>query len=165
MSNYQEINQQQTLLQIDSTPYSLAVQQAQAELEQAVQAVGVNAAEVQIAQSNLVKAQVELSNTQLQTERIVELHSRGLVPQSSVDDIRTELDQAQQILGAQRAALMKSEEKLGQTGQDNPTIKQALSKLELAKLELAWTKIAAPSRGMVVDLSVTEGTYAKKGKP
>lgn len=164
VNNYEAIDKDETILQIDPTPYSLAVQQAQAELEQSVQAVGVNAAEVEIAQSELVKAQVAFENTRLQANRIVELKSRGLVSQSRVDDIRANLDQAQQNLTAKQAALIKSEEKLGHKGKDNPAVKQALSKLELAKLELAWSRIQAPSRGMVVDLKVGQGTYAKKGQ-
>ena len=165
VSNYEAIEQGDTLLQIDPTPYTLEVQSAQAELEQAVQAVGVNAAEVEIAQSNLVKAQVAYDNMKLQANRIIELRGRGLVSQSRVDDIRSDLDQAKQNLESSQAALVKSEEKLGNQGKDNPAIKEALSKLELAKLDLAWSTISAPSRGMVVDLKVAQGTYAKASTP
>lgn len=165
VSNYEALEQGDTILQIDPTPYTLEVQSAQAELEQAVQAVGVNAAEVQIAQSNVVKAQVAYDNMKLQANRIIELKSRGLVSQSRVDDIRTSLDQAKQNLESSQAALTKSEEELGNQGQDNPAVKEALSKLELAKLDLAWSTITAPSRGMAIDLKVAQGTYAKASTP
>lgn len=165
VTNYESVEQGDTLLQIDPTPYTLEVQSAQAELEQAVQAVGVNAAEVQIAQSNVIKAQVEFDNMRLQANRIIELKSRGLVSQSRVDDIRSSLDQAKQSLEASQASLTKSKEKLGNKGLDNPAVKAALSKLELAKLNLAWSTITAPSRGMAVDLKVAQGTHARASNP
>ena len=112
----------------------------------------------------MIKAQVAFDNTRLQANRIFDLRQRNLVSQSAVDDIKSELEQDESSLNSARAELLKSQKTLGEAGDNNPIVKKALFELERAQLDLAWTNIEAPSRGVVVDLKVGHGTYAKKGQ-
>ena len=165
IDNYSLVLNGSTIFQIDPAPYEIAVRSAQAEFEQAFQDLGINAAEVAISQSNLVKTQVSYDNIKVQFERVKNLKAKGLVSQSILDDKRSELNQAKQLLDAANSALTKSKEELGSNGAENPKVKEALAKLEIAKLNLEWTSIKAPSNGTVVDLKVSEGTYAKASNP
>lgn len=163
--NYDSIPKGSTIFQIDTAPYEIALQTAQAELETALQAQSVNAAEIAIAQSNVVQAQASYSNTKLQLQRLVELNNSGLSTQSEVDDKRSELEQSKQRLESAKSLLIKSNRAFGSNGADNPSIKLALAKLERAKLELEWTNVKAPSNGALVDLRVSEGNFAKANEP
>lgn len=164
IGNYQPVAAGETLLKIDPEPYQIEVETKEAELELALRELGINSAEVQIAQAKMIKAQVAFDNTRLQANRIFDLRQRNLVSQSAVDDIKSELEQDESSLNSARAELLKSQKTLGEAGDNNPIVKKALFELERARLDLAWTNIEAPSRGVVVDLKVGHGTYAKKGQ-
>lgn len=165
VENYSSIIGGSTIFQIDPSPYEIELQAAQAEFEQTVQELEINAAEVAIAKSNVIKSEIAFNNTQIQFKRVRNLRSSGLVSQSALDDKKSELNQAQKLLDAAKSNLEKSKKKLGSNGLDNPKIKEALAKLERAKLNLEWTNIKAPSNGTVVDLKVMKGTYAKATQP
>lgn len=165
VSNYDEISKGATIFQIDPLPYEIAVRSAEAELEQTIQDLGVNAASVAIAQSNAVKARVSYKNIGVQFERVQELRAKGLVSQASVDDKRSELSQSKQLLDVANSTLKRSKEELGINGLENPKVKGALAALEIAKLNLEWTTLIAPSKGTIVDLKVSEGTFAKATEP
>ncbi|MGB0899672.1 MAG: HlyD family secretion protein [Psychrobium sp.] len=165
VQNDQPVVSGDVLLQIESSPYELEIKTAQAQLESELQNLDVDAAQVDIAQSQVVKAQVVTDNLKLQLTRNTELRRKGLVAQSVVDDKQAQFNQAQQSLDAAKATLTKSREALGKHSEENPRIKQALANLALAKLHREWSLIKAPSNGRVIDLKITAGTYAKAKTP
>lgn len=165
VQNDQPVVSGDVLLQIESSPYELEIKTAQAQLESELQNLDVDAAQVDIAQSQVVKAQVVADNLKLQLTRNTELRRKGLVAQSVVDDKQAQFNQAQQSLDAAKATLTKSREALGKHSEENPRIKQALANLALAKLHREWSLIKAPGNGRVIDLKITAGTYAKAKTP
>lgn len=65
---------------------------------------------------------------------------------------------------AAKADLEKAQRQLGAEGADNAQIQQAIAQLGKAQLDLEWTELRAPYRGMVVDPTIGVGTFARAGE-
>lgn len=153
------------LLQLERDEYQLAVEKAQAELEQAGQAIGAATASVAGAETALADANAELSFAKRQAARVFELEKKGVISQVDGDKVRTKLQQAKLTVANASARLEKEKQNLGSAGSDNPRIRQALSALQAAQLDLNNTTIRAPSKGGVTNVTTDIGYYATVGKP
>ena len=151
------------LLRIDPRSFSLEVEQARANLQTATQDVGASSAQVESAQASLQEAQVNLQTTRLQSKRVFELERKGIVPESQGDSMRGEVMAATSRLAEAEADLERARQQLGEAGADNARIRAAVAALGTAQLNLEWTELYAPARGTVVDLTITEGTFASAG--
>jgi len=164
VSNGQVIEAGQELAVIDPEPYQIEVDKARAELETATSQVGAGSAEVVLAQSAVARAQTELDNVRLQSERVFALEKKGLVAVARGDDARSAIIAAESQLAGAKADLVRAEEDLGAEGAENPRVKAAVAALAEAELDLARTRLLAPTRGVVVDLNIDQGSYATTGK-
>ena len=152
------------LAQIDPRPYEIRKARAEADLEQATQNVGAESADVASAQARLSRAETDLETEKLQSARVFDLEAKGLVAVAKGDESRRRLSEAEANVERARADLESEKAKLGDTGQDNPRIRAALSDLADAELKLGWTTLRAPARGIVSDLDIAAGSYATAGK-
>lgn len=164
VENGQIVEAGDVLLRIDPRPYQIAKQRAEAQLASATQSVGASSAQVSGAQARVTRAQSNLETTRLQAERVFALEKKGLVAVAKADDARGDLTEAQAELENAQADLARAKEQLGSEGTDNPQIQQALAALAEAELDLEWTQLTAPARGVVSNLSIAPGTYAKAGQ-
>ncbi|MGI9484070.1 MAG: HlyD family secretion protein [Hyphomicrobiales bacterium] len=151
------------LFQIDKKPYQLAIDDAKAALDLAAQDVGASSASVETAQARLAKAQTELSNVEVQAARIFQLEKQKLVPIAQADDARAKLAATKAQVDEAQAELEKAKEQLGSDDEKNPRIRAAVADLGNAELNFQRSTIYAPSLGVVTDLKVDMGSYAKKG--
>ena len=154
----------QPLFQIQPVRYELARQAAQAALNQAGQDVGAKTAGVKSAQAKVSKARVQLDNTRAQVQRILVLEKRGTVAKARGDQARAKLASAEANLETAQAELDKARQQSGKKGRDNPNVQAALAALEQAEIDLARTMIRAPTDGLVTDLRVNTGYFAKAGE-
>ncbi|MBE1283968.1 MAG: biotin/lipoyl-binding protein [Rhodobacteraceae bacterium] len=164
VENGQVVNTGDVLLRIDQRQYQIAKTKAEAQLAAATQSVGASSAQVSGAQARVARAESNLETTKLQTERVFALEKKGLVPIATADDARGKLASAQAELENAIADLERAKEQLGSEGTDNPQIQQALAALAEAELNLEWTELVAPARGVISNLSIAPGTYAKAGQ-
>ncbi len=164
VSNGSFVQTGDVLAVVDPEPYKIAVAKARADLKTATSDVGASSAEVELAQSGVARAQINLDNVKIQTERVFELEEKGLVPIARGDDARSQLAAAESELEGAKADLVRAQETLGATGEDNPRIEAAVATLANAELNLARTQLIAPSPGSIVDLVVDEGSFANPGK-
>lgn len=165
VANGQVVQAGDVVARIDARPFEIALSQRQAELETATQAVGVSSAEVERAQAQVIRAQTDLDNIQVQVQRILELERKGIVPVARADDARARLSDAKASYDLAQADLDRAQENLGPQGQENPRIRAALAGLARAELDIDYTVLRAPAFGGVVDLSISEGVQAVAGKP
>jgi len=165
VSNGQIVKPGDLLAQIDQRPYQLKVHRARASLELATQSVGAGSAEIEIAIANLASTRTDLDNVKIQTARVFELEVSGVVSKAKADDARAMLLTAQSAVVAAEADLERARRELGVEGVDNPQIQAAIADLGEAELALEWTELRAPSRGVIVDLNVTSGVFARTGSP
>lgn len=163
VENGQVVEAGDILLRIDRRAYEIGKMRAEADLESATQDVGASSAQVRAAQANLTRAQSDLDTMRLQSERVFALEKKGLVPITKADDARKELTNAEAKKDNAVADLERAQEQLGEEGQENPKIQRALAALADAELNLEWTELKAPAKGVVSNLLVAPGTYASSG--
>lgn len=164
VTNTQLVEAGDMLAQIDQRPFMLEVEKARSALQSASQSVGASSSQVEIARANLTQAEINLRNVELQSNRIFQLEQKQLVAVAQADTMRADLAAAKsKVIGAQ-ADLEKARQQLGDKGEDNPQIRSALAQLGQAELNLEWAELRAPSRGVVLDLTVGKGTFAKAGQ-
>ncbi|MEM9682730.1 MAG: HlyD family secretion protein [Pseudomonadota bacterium] len=153
------------LFRIDPTPFQIAVNQAEARLQQAGQGVGASTAAVEQAQAKLDEARAAAANSNAQAERVLELVRRGVYPKARQDNALAAIDKSKASVDSAQADLRRAQEELGPQGQDNPQIRDALAALEQARYDLSRTSVTAPSRGVVTNLQLAGGQTVVAGQP
>ena len=165
VTNGQVVEAGELLVRIDQQSFTLQVEKARSDLQQATQDVGASAAQVVAAQSALTQARALLENTRTQSQRTLQLEREGISTRAAGDQARAQLLSAEGQVAAAEADLERARQQLGATGASNARIQGAIAALGIAELNLQWTELRAPARGMVVDLSITKGSYAHAGTP
>lgn len=165
VSNGQVVERGDLLARIDPQPFQLKVDRARAALEIATQNVGAGSAAIEVAVANLAAARTNLGNVEAQTTRTLELESTGLVSKARGDNARATLDTARSAVVSAEADLERARRELGDEGADNPQIREAVAALGEAELTLGWAELRAPARGLIVNLDVTNGVFARAGSP
>jgi len=155
----------QTLFRVDSEPYQIAVEQAEAKLATVGLTVGASTAGVASAEAKLVEMTARRDNTREQTARVFELVKKGTYAAARGDSARAESKAAEAALQQAKAELDRARESLGPQGADNPQLREAMAALLQARLDLTHTDVLAPSDGLVTNLQLTTGQYAAAGQP
>lgn len=165
VENNEVVSNQQVLAVVDSSKYQLAVQKAEADLEQATQASAVDMSGVTTAQARVAEAEANLKNAKVKGERIIGLSKKGAASISRADDARSRIEASKAKLASARSELEKAKSKLGNTGDNNAQVKAAIAALETAQLDLKRSSITAPSDGIITNLTIDVGQYASTGSP
>ncbi len=161
----QRVQAGEVLLRINPADYELAVEQAEAALEQATQNIGASVESLAVSEAELSQSLTQLEYYRVESKRIFELEQRGVLSQSDGDKARAEVEKAEARVDSARAKLERAQQRLGSEGEDNPQIRQALSQLQNARLDLSRTEIIAPGNGGVTSVSISEGNFAQAGMP
>lgn len=153
------------LARIDPSDFTLARDQAAAELDQVLQDIGAGTAGVAAAQAEVARAASNLENVRVQSDRVFQLERDGVASAAQGDTARTDLQTAESALAAAEAELERAQAQLGPEDADNPQLRRASAALAQAELNLQRTEIVAPARGGVTDLVVAAGAFASAGRP
>lgn len=153
------------LLEVDSTDYELALKSADSALKIAGQDIGADTASVSTAQAKVVEAQANLNHMLIQSKRVYEVVEKGILPKFEADKARAAVSTAKAKVVSAKSEFAKAKSTLGKKGEDNPKIQSAIATLKQAQLDLARTKIYAPSNGGITNLNIDVGHYANKGSP
>ncbi len=155
-----------TLLQIETRRFDIAVEAAEAALELAGQDVGASTAVVATATANLAAARAQFEEAQVQGGRIFKLEEKGIYAKAKGDEARAQVATAQAKVTAAEGEVERAKQQLGSGGDaDNPRVRRALAELEEARLNQTRTTLTAPTRGYIGGLKIDEGTYATAGQP
>jgi multidrug resistance efflux pump len=161
----QNVSAGQALFRIDPVKFALAVELAEAALDQAGQAIGTSTAQVAAAQAKLSAADASLTNVREQSARIFDLVKKGVYPQARADMAESQLRNAQEEVNRARADLEAAKQQLGPEGAANPQIRSAAAQLERAQLDLIRTTILAPADGKITNLRLAVGQFVPVGTP
>jgi multidrug resistance efflux pump len=155
------------LVEIDPREYELAVQRGEANLEIAGQETGADTATVAATEATLAIARAQRLKAEQDHERIKRIFQKdpGATSKSTLENMKATKDAAVAAEANALAELEKAKELLGVGGKDSPRIRDAVAVLEQARINLAETKIYAPSNGGITNLTLDVGHYAKKGVP
>jgi multidrug resistance efflux pump len=151
------------LLEIDPSQYTLAVQAAQQQLEQARQEVASLTAAIQSAEAAVTAMQATVDEANREVKRAQE--AGNAVSAEFVDQQTMAAQVAAADLAQNQAQLAQATQTLGAPGDANYRIQAAQVALGQANLNLSWTKIVAPSDGYVTNLNIDEGDYVPAGGP
>jgi multidrug resistance efflux pump len=156
-----------TLMQLDRRQYELAVRNAEASLDAAQQQVGALTATVRSSEGRLGVARAQLDRAQRNFDRVqaVQAENPGALSQADIDRAETSLAQAVERVSSAEADLDRAKQQLGETGPNNPTLRAAETALEIARLDLGFTTLRAPSRGGIESFHLDVGQFAAAGQP
>jgi multidrug resistance efflux pump len=161
----QRVKAGELLAVIDPEAYEIAVQRAEVALELAGQGLNVGVAAVNIAQAKLVETKAGLVEREIHFTRTESLVEKNAGSQAELDRARSDREKAKAQVSRAQADLDRAKQQLGPEGQSNPRIRDALAALRQARIDLAHTKIRAPSDGGITNLKIDQGYYASKGTP
>lgn len=145
--------------------YKDSVEQRQAELSQAKFEVEGAAAQAENARISLERAN-ELFAEAVNTQRDVDNKSTAhQVAVAKLSEARGKVSQMNAALAQAKDDLARGLADLGVPGPDNPRLRRAAADLELAQLNLDFTKVWAPTDGYVTNLQVRVGDSAVANQP
>ena len=162
---HQKVKKGQILLKIDPLPYQYAHEQARAAYDLATKQVGVQAAAVVSARSNVLRAQASLTDASSHSKRMQLLVEKGLINKDESEHADSVRRQSQATLDSVKSELQKAVKALGKNSVDNADIRKAAAKLAQAKYDLDNTSVVARQSGVLGDVDVRVGNIVRSNQP
>ncbi|EMH3447270.1 HlyD family secretion protein [Vibrio harveyi] len=162
--DFQVINKGDLLLKIDSRPYLLAVKQAKAAYQLAVQQHDVADKQVTEAVAGLDAARSNLTEAQVEYKRTDSLVKRKLASDQDLDTAKNKLANAQAGLEQARATVEKAIANRGEEGAEAAVVQQAAAQLAQAELNLSYTDITSPVDGIAGEINTHRGSVVSIGQ-
>jgi len=156
---------------LDPRDFQVRVDQAEAQLARAKQAVDELIAQVHAAQAGVSLADSQARQARLDFSRAEQLRKAGVVSSEFYDQAVTadRMGQANAALAqhevAQAQAALGGDIDDEHSRYDRPVVKQAEAALEAARLDLAYTRITAPFDGIITHKGVHVGHRVQPGEP
>ncbi|HHF3228513.1 TPA: HlyD family secretion protein [Vibrio diabolicus] len=162
--DFQSVNKGDLLLKIDSRPYLLAVKQAKAAYQLAVQQHDVADKQVTEAVAGLDAARSNLTEAQVEYKRTDSLVKRKLASDQDLDTAKNKLANAQASLEQARATVEKAIANRGEEGAEAAVVQQAAAQLAQAELNLSYTDITSPVDGIAGEINTHVGSVVSVGQ-
>lgn len=151
----------QVLLEIDPDPFRIAFDQALAKRDLAHQQALAADAAVHAARAVVAQRRAEFTQAEANARRISRLYKRRTAAKSL-------LDQAVAARDADRAAVKQAQAQLHQSQQQQAAAKAAVqvaqTAVQQARLDLSYTRIAAPASGELGSVGVKPGAVVSEGE-
>jgi multidrug efflux system membrane fusion protein len=159
----QAVEKGDLLVLIDPSSYDIALARAKAAL--AVTHTEVSSLENSAAAAGAAvdRAEAQLHNAEDHLQRIEPLLARQFVTAEDVDQARRSRDAAAAAVVEARDQQARAKDAIGNVGDMNARIRAAEEAVNAAALDLSRCRVIAPFRGKVVNLTISEGAYARPG--
>ncbi len=158
-----------TLLTLETRPFRLALDSAEAELDTARAHVESLRGAWREVVSELADAEARAAHAQRQWQRQEELAVRGILSASKRDeaqnDARTAADRVASVREKLRRVLTSLNGDPELPAEEHPLVREKTAARERAALDLARTTVRAPVDGVVVNLRVQRGEQVKAATP
>lgn len=152
------------LLEIDDSDLQSAVDEATSELEKTIQKHMMAGSDVSKAIANLNAVQATLGDAVLEFERQQTLYQRRIIPKSTIDKTRANLEKLKADRDSARAALNTAQTQLGGKTDHDPAVRAARATLKRAQIALSHTVLYAPADGWIANLSLRPGDVIAAGQ-
>jgi membrane fusion protein (multidrug efflux system) len=161
VENTYHVKAGQPLVDLDPRDYQVAVENAAANLAEAVQGVKAAQQNYILSVANLDGAIATNVKAQLDVKRYGELYRQAVIPRETDDQIimTGRVDAA--AVNSDRAAVAAAARMIGQA---EAAVQAAQASLDQAKLNLSYTHIVAPAPGVVGDKTVQVGQRLQPGE-
>lgn len=172
----QPVKKGELLLEIDPNDYRVALDQAKAKLAEAEAKLKITDHDITKNESNVSQAVDDTSSAkskldfaQKDYKRYNDMYKTGVVSKQDYDRSSKELEVSTSNFQSSnnRANAMKSELKstIAKSESVQAEIKRLQAEVEQAELNLSYTKIYAPSDGLISSRTVEQGNYVQIGQP
>jgi len=167
VADNQKVVAGELLVVLDPAKYQAQLAKAEALLAQARNTTGENQAKMAAAEAALAQTRAHLTQANTDLQRGEALFAREVIPQERIDQLKTAQRVAQATLEQARQELHAVKAKLGPAGAggEQARIAERAADLDLAKLNLKYTRILAPVAGYVTRKSVQVGNNVQPGQP
>jgi membrane fusion protein (multidrug efflux system) len=174
VDDFQRVKRGEVLVEIDDEDYRARVAQAEADLLGAQAAVenlkarkAAQHAQVAEAEGAIAATQADVQRTRLEADRQHALLATTFGTRQKVEQADAEAGRFAATLARNQAALEAQQRQMAvldtQESQLRAEIKAKQAVLDLAKINLGYTRIVAPVDGMVSERGVRDGQYAHAG--
>lgn len=172
----QPVKKGDLLLEIDPTDYKVKLDQTEAKLAEAraklkisTHDVSKNSSNVSQAMDDTTSAKSKLDFAQKDFKRYSAMYKTGVVSKQDYDRSSKELEvntaNYQSSTNRKKAMESELESSIATTQSVEAEIKRLEAEVEQAKLNLSYTKIYAPSDGLISSRNVEAGNYVQIGQP
>lgn len=159
----------ETLITIESRPFRLALDSAEAELDGARTQVETLRATWRETVAELADAEARASYFQRQWQRQEELASKGVASASKRDESENEAraaaDRVATVRSRQRRVLTALNGNPEMPADEHPMVRDKVAARERAALDFARTSVRAPVEGVVVNVRLQRGEQIKAATP
>ena len=163
----QTVTQGQMLFRIDAVPFETALASARAKLANARTDVESLRADYRVALADAVESQERIRFLGVQLERQRRLKEQGMVREDAYDEARHNLEAARARLVALQERAARGLAGLGgdlkMPTDRHPRVLETQAALDTAALELARTRVTAPTAGTISNLKLQPGMNVTRG--
>jgi multidrug resistance efflux pump len=155
----------QVLFRIDPLPFQIALRAAQANVALATQAADASVADVRVSEAQLSRQRVDLAASQQLGKIVLDLSAKRALSETSAIRARADIAKTRADISRVEAETERARIRMGETGNQNAQVRQALAAVDQAELDLRHSTVAAPSDGVVTNLRLSPGQFASRGQP
>lgn len=174
VQDYQTVKKGDLLVRIDDRIYRQKLAQAEAALEGARANLAAleqkrRSAEAHSAAADIAvtSATVALKNAESTAARSARLQERGVTSQSAVEQTSSAVEQARAAVAEARSNAEVARQEIEGVGSSRASLEAAVhsaeAAVELARIDLANTRIVAPADGRVGEIGAKAGQYVQPG--
>ncbi|MHA6205965.1 HlyD family secretion protein [Dyella soli] len=160
-----EVRKGQALFRIDPLPFQIALRSARANLSVATQNAEASEADVRVADAQLNRQRVDLTASQQLGKIVLDLSSKRALSETAAIRARADIAKSQAEISRGVAESERARVRLGEAGNANAQVRQALAAVEQAQLDLRQSTVTAPADGVVTNLRLSPGQFANRGQP
>jgi multidrug efflux system membrane fusion protein len=159
----QPVEKGDLLLLIDPSSYEIALARAKATLGITRSEVASLEKSAAAAGAAVDRAEAQLHSAEDHLQRIEPLLVRQFVTAEEVDQAQRSRDAAAAAVVEAREQQAHANDAIGNVGDMNARVRAAEEAVNAAELDLSRCRVVAPFRGKVVNLTISEGAYARPG--
>lgn len=163
VADNQHVRAGDLLFTLDQRAYQLALDKARLSLEQAgAQNEQLDAA-IAAAEAGWLATKVDAADLSRELQRMRSLAAKRSVSEQQLDRAKAQHQAAMARASSAEARVRELEAQRGEAGNNNLAVREARNALASAQLNLDYTQVRAETDGIISNLQVTPGVYAKAG--
>ena len=167
--DHEQVSAGRLLFRIDPAPFQLEVERTEAQMAVVKTEIDSLRADYRVAMAEAKEGEARINFLRRQVGRQAQLQARGMTREEQYDEARLNLEAARQRLDAikERAAriIASLDGDVDRPLEQHPRYQQAKAARDAAQLDLARTRIHAPSDGVISNMKLQVGEYVAKGVP